>query len=34
MGGTRNQEDKDRAEGLRTLSIELGVNVSPSVRSS
>jgi len=34
MGGTRNQEDKDRAERLRSLSIELGVNVSPSIRSS
>jgi hypothetical protein len=29
MGGTRNAEDKERAEGLRNLAIELGVSVSP-----
>lgn len=28
MGGTRNQEDKARAEGLRQLATELGVIVS------
>jgi alpha-1,2-mannosyltransferase len=28
MGGTRNQEDKDRADGLRRLASELGVSAS------
>jgi hypothetical protein len=28
MGGTRNQEDKDRASGLRRLATKLGVEVS------
>jgi len=29
MGGTRNAEDKERAEGLKQLASELGVSVSP-----
>jgi alpha-1,2-mannosyltransferase len=33
MGGTRNQEDKDRADGLRQLATGLGVSVSPSTWS-
>lgn len=28
MGGTRNQEDKARADGLRQLALELGISVS------
>jgi len=28
MGGTRNHEDKARAEALRKLAVELGVSVS------
>jgi hypothetical protein len=31
MGGTRNAEDKERAEGLKQLATELGVAVSPII---
>jgi len=31
MGGTRNAEDKERAEGLKRLASELGVSVSPVI---
>jgi alpha-1,2-mannosyltransferase len=34
MGGTRNAEDKERAEGLKQLASELGVAVSPILMMS